>query len=96
MNFYDIIMNRRSVRSFKDQKVPQQVIEELIDAANNAPSGGNIQPLSIIIIQDDEARKQLAQFLDGSPWIKNSPLTLIFCLDFYRVKKCLTDFVDLM
>jgi nitroreductase len=87
MNFYDIIMKRRSVRSFKDQKVPQQVIEELIDAVNNAPSGGNIQPLSIIIIQSDESRKELAQFLDGQPWVKNAPLSLIFCIDFYRVKK---------
>jgi nitroreductase len=87
MNFYEILMKRRSVRSFKDQKVPQQIIEELTDAANNAPSGGNIQPLSIIIIQDNEARKQLAQFLDGQPWVQNAPLSLLFCIDFYRVKK---------
>lgn len=87
MNFYEILMKRRSVRNFKDQKVPQQIIEELADVANNAPSGGNIQPLSIIIIQDEEARKQLAQFLDGQPWVQNAPLTLIFCIDFYRVKQ---------
>ncbi|MFX0073783.1 MAG: nitroreductase family protein [Candidatus Hermodarchaeota archaeon] len=87
MSFYNIMMKRRSVRSFKDQKIPQQIIDELTDVANNAPSGGNFQPLSIIIIQDDESRKQLSKFLDGQPWVQNAPLSLIFCIDFNRMKK---------
>ena len=52
MNFYDIIMKRRSVRDFKDQAVPEHIINDLLDAANNAPSGGNIQPISIIVVRE--------------------------------------------
>jgi FMN reductase [NAD(P)H] len=87
MSLYEIMMKRRSVRNFKDQNIPEDIISKLLDVANNAPSAGNIQPISIIIVQEKERRKELAGLLDGFPWIKNAPLTLIFCIDFYRVKK---------
>lgn len=87
MDLYDLLMKRRSVRNFKDQPVPEDVIEKLIDAANNAPSGGNIQPVSIIIVQNAESRKKLAEINEDQPWIKNAPLSMIFCLDLYRIKK---------
>ena len=54
MNLYDLMMKRRSARNFKDQQIPENVIEQLLDAANNAPSGGNIQPISIILVQEAE------------------------------------------
>lgn len=87
MDLHDLLMKRRSVRNFKDQPVPEDVIEKLIDAANNAPSGGNIQPLSIILVQDPDARKKLAEINEDQPWIKNAPLSMIFCIDFHRTKK---------
>jgi len=40
MNLHEIMIKRRSVRNFKDQKIPENVINELLDAVNNAPSGG--------------------------------------------------------
>lgn len=96
MNLYDLMMKRRSVRAFKDQEISESVIEQLVDAANQAPTGGNIQPLSIILVRHPEGRKKLAELSGGQPWVRNAPLTMIFCLDFYRVKKwaelCQTDF----
>jgi nitroreductase len=87
MDLYDLMMKRRSIRNFKDQEIPEHIISELLDAANNAPSGGNIQPLSIILVQEAESRKELAEIVGDQPWVKNAPLSMVFCLDFYRVKK---------
>ena len=87
MNTYDLIMKRRSVRNFKDEKVPADVIEKLMDAANNAPTGGNMQPLSIIVVQKDKDREKLSQLVGKQPWVKNAPLSMIFCLDYHRLKK---------
>jgi nitroreductase len=96
MDLYDTMMKRRSVRAFHDQEIPEPMIGKLLDVANNAPSGGNIQPLSIILVRGQEGREKLAQLAGGQPWVKNAPLSMIFCLDFYRVKKwadlCHTDF----
>ncbi|MGB7063070.1 MAG: nitroreductase family protein [Candidatus Zixiibacteriota bacterium] len=87
MNLYDLMMKRRSARNFKNQKIPENVIEQLLDAANNAPSGGNIQPISIILVQQAGARKELAKMVGDQPWVKNAPLSMIFCIDFYRLKR---------
>ena len=87
MNLYDIMMKRRSVRIFKDQEIPDSLIEQLLDVANQAPSGGNIQPLSIILVRSSEGRKKLAELAGGQPWVSHAPLSMIFCLDFCRVKK---------
>ena len=87
MDLYDLLMKRRSARNFKDQEIPEKVIEQLVDAANNAPSGGNIQPISIILVQEAEARKELAKMVGDQPWVKHAPLSMIFCIDFHRLKK---------
>ena len=87
MDLYGLIMKRRSARNFRDKEIPEKVIEQLVDAANNAPSGGNIQPISIILVQEAEARKELARMVGDQPWVKNATLSMIFCIDFNRLKK---------
>jgi nitroreductase len=84
---YEMMMKRRSVRAFMDREVPEPLIDQLIDAANQAPSGGNIQPLSIIVVRSAEGRKKLSELNGGQPWVKNAPLSMVFCLDFFRLKK---------
>jgi nitroreductase len=96
MNLYDLMMKRRSVRVFKDQEIPESMIEKLLDAAIHAPSGGNIQPLSLILVRSIEGKKKLAELAGGQPWVRNAPLSMLFCIDFYRIKKwaemCQTEF----
>jgi nitroreductase len=80
-------MRRRSVRNFKDDDVPGDVVEKLLAAANNAPTGGNMQPLSIIVVREAERRARLGEMVGSQPWVKNAPLSMIFCLDFRRLKR---------
>ncbi len=56
-----LIKNRRSVRFFKKDDVPDEIIQKLIDLAHWAPSGMNAQPWKFVVIKDkkliDEIRK---------------------------------------
>ncbi|MHA2182834.1 MAG: nitroreductase family protein [Promethearchaeota archaeon] len=81
------MIKRRSVRVFKNQKIGEEIIDRLLDSANNCPSGGNIQPISIITVKSDEGRDKLGNLIGSQPWVKNAPLSMIFCIDFYRIKK---------
>jgi nitroreductase len=94
---YELLMKRRSVRAFQDREVPAPLVEQLIEAANRAPSGGNIQPLSIVVVTSAEGRRKLFELSGGQPWVKNAPLSMLFCLDFFRLKKwaemCQTSFL---
>lgn len=87
MDTYEMMMNRRSIRNFSDSKISDDIIDRLLEAANNAPSGGNIQPLSIILVEDKNKRNKLTEIVGHQPWVANAPLSMIFCIDFNRVKQ---------
>jgi nitroreductase len=84
---YDVIMRRRTVRSFLDAPVEEEKVQQLLEAAIQAPSGGNIQPISIIRIEKPEGRDKLAKLAVNQPWVAKAPLCLLFCIDFHRTGK---------
>jgi len=54
MNVKDAIEKRKSIRKFKEKEVPDEVINEVIDAARRAPSGHNLQPWHFIVVKSKE------------------------------------------
>ena len=50
MDVYEAVTTRRAVRGFTDQPVPREVLERVLTAAGNAPSGSNIQPWNIYVV----------------------------------------------
>lgn len=87
MDLYNLLMSRRSVRHYEDRAIPREIVEELLDVSVHAPSGGNIQPLSVIAVQDPGRKEELSRAVGRQPWVKNAPLCLVFCIDFSRVKQ---------
>lgn len=80
----ELIRERRSIRKFKPQKVPIQEIEELLEAARWAPSGGNAQPLRFIIVTEREtieALKMVSPGLFGEP-----PAIIVMCFNKDRIQ----------
>jgi nitroreductase len=50
-DFYELIKSRKSIRQFKKQPVPKDVIERLLVAAMHAPSGKNRQNWKFFVVQ---------------------------------------------
>jgi len=61
MNVFDVIKKRRSVRDFKLDSIPEDVLNKILDAGRLAPSAHNSQNWKFIIIREGEKRKQLAK-----------------------------------
>ncbi len=87
MDLFETMMKRRSIRNFEDRPVPPELKAELLRAACSAPSGGNIQPLAVITVEGESGRETLSEMVGHQPWVKNAPLSLVFCVDFHRVKR---------
>lgn len=51
-SFWEVIKNRRSVRRFKPDPVPEEHLLKMVDAARMAPCSGNEQPWKFILIRD--------------------------------------------
>lgn len=77
----EAIEQRRSIRRFKPDPVPEEVIDALLDSARLAPSGCNAQPWRFKVVKDDESKHRLAQAAYDQPFIAAAPVVLVCCAD---------------
>src|SRR3990170_5403479 len=70
MDIFEAINPQRARRRLKPDPVPDELIWKLLDAAVRAPSGGNRQPWSFIVIRDPDTKKKLAEYYLDS-WTKS-------------------------
>jgi nitroreductase len=52
MNIREAIRTRRTIRKYKQERIPPEVLEELVDGARLAPSATNRQPLEYLAVED--------------------------------------------
>jgi len=81
MELSEAIKGRRSIRTFKNQNVPDKMIDKLIDAARWAPSAGNIQPWEFVIITKPTVKKKLAQAALNQTHVEEAPVVIVVCAD---------------
>ena len=55
------ILNRRSMRNFKDKPVPEPLIKRILEAGRFAPSGGNTQPWKFAVVTDKAFLNELEE-----------------------------------
>jgi len=82
----ELLLTRSSCRSFEDKPIPDDVLEYVLDAGVHAPTGGNLQPYSIIKIKDNKVNTKLAEMC-FQDFIGQAPVNLLFCIDWYRLKR---------
>ena len=58
-SFWDVVKNRRSVRKYKSNPIPDEHINKIIDAARMAPTSGNQQPWKFLVIKEKNQIKAL-------------------------------------
>ena len=54
MDVYRAILKRRTIRIFKDKKIPKGILKRLANAGRLAPSARNLQPLEYLVINDSK------------------------------------------
>src|SRR5690554_609453 len=81
MNLSDAIKARRSVRNFRLDPVPENIINEMLEAARLAPSGGNAQTHCFGVVTDSELKGKLAKAACNQMWIVSAPVIFACCAD---------------
>ncbi len=61
MDLYNVMRTTFAAREFTDDPLPDEVLSRIFDNARFAPSGGNRQGAHIIVVRDQEIRRQLAE-----------------------------------
>ncbi len=60
MNVLEVIYNCRAMRRLDSREVPEELLVKLIDTANQAPSGSNMQNGRWLVVRDPKIKKKLA------------------------------------
>jgi nitroreductase len=60
MGLFDVMYHCRAMRRLDSKEVPEEILIKLIDAANQAPSGSNMQNGRWIIVRDAAVKQQMA------------------------------------
>lgn len=83
------LMGRRSVRSYKPDQVPEDVLEQILKAGEYAPSGMGRQSAVMVVVQDPEIKKTLSRINasimgnDGDPFY-GAPTVIVVLADSER------------
>jgi len=77
MDVFDAIRWRRSVRSYvSEAKIDEWKLNRLLEAARLAPSGKNRQKTRLIVIQDEERKRRLADLCHHQKFVAEAPLVI--------------------
>jgi nitroreductase len=86
MDAMEAILSRRSTRKYKPEAVPKELMDELLNAAMNAPSAGNEQPWYFIVIQNRKILDEIPKFHPFANCLKESPQAIVVCADLKLLK----------
>jgi len=75
------IVDRRSVRSYLPQPVPEDQLLRLIESARIAPSGSNTQPWRFIVIREASQRAAVTRACHDQKWMLEAPVHIACVAD---------------
>ncbi len=84
MECLEAIEGRRSIRRFKDSAVGKEVIKELLRAAQNAPSAGNLQARDFVIVSDKRIKEQLTKAALDQSFVEQAPIVIVVVANIER------------
>jgi nitroreductase len=82
MDLMEAMLTRRSVRQWTSEPVSDEQLEQLVEAAARAPSGGNTQPWAFVVIRDETRLKRLRAAAPGVAG--RATAVVLICLDKQR------------
>jgi len=87
LEFFEVIKLRRSTRAFMDERVSEEDIVKLLEAARLAPSAGNIQPWVFVVVRDADIKRRISEAALHQSFISKAPVVIVVCADLDRSKQ---------
>ena len=85
MELTEAIKTRRSVRRFTNKPVEDELIKQIIELGNLAPSAGNLQPRDFVVVKNQETKDKLTQAALNQKFISQASHVIVICANMKRV-----------
>lgn len=83
------LLAHRSIRRYRPDPVPDDVLRRVLEAGVRASSSGNMQAYSIVVTRDRALRERLHAPHMGQDMVLEAPVLVTFCSDFHRMRRWL-------
>ena len=83
----DTIFNHRSIRKYKSDPIPENILNQILEAGSRASTTGNMQVYSMIVTTDAGLSEKLWDAHFRQDMVKEAPVHITFCADFNRFNK---------
>jgi nitroreductase len=77
----EAIEKRYSVRHYKDQPVEDDKLAEVLEAAQLAPSGCNLQPWKVVVVRDRAVIGSMVHAIGGQQFVEQAPVLIVACMN---------------
>jgi nitroreductase len=74
---HDFIYKRRSIRKYKPDPVPDELVTETLKAAMAAPSANNARPWAFVVVRDPETRRALSNVHQYARMAADAPVVIV-------------------
>jgi nitroreductase len=79
MSILKVIKERRSVRGYRPDPIPEEVLLRVLDAARFSPSGKNLQPWKFILVREETLKQRLVEASGSQSFIAEAPVVIVAC-----------------
>jgi nitroreductase len=82
MDAIEVLKTRRSVRAYKAEPVPREIIEDIIDCGRLAATAVDIQPWEFVVVTEPARLRRIADITDYGKFIADAPAcVVVLCQD---------------
>ena len=78
MEFLELAKKRYSCRAYKSDPVEKEKLQQVLEAAQQAPTACNLQPFQLIVIHT-KGREEELRHIYNSSWFTQAPLVICAC-----------------
>ncbi len=82
----EVLNNHVSCRQFKEQDINDDMLMTILNAARRSPTSSNMQTYSIVVVRNQDVKKELAVLTGGQKHVESCPVFLAFCADITRLQ----------
>ena len=79
LDFLKLAERRRSVRAYKPEAVPEELLQQVLEAGRLAPSACNKQPWRFIVVRNETNRRSLGAAY-AREWFWKAPVVIVVCI----------------
>ena len=81
MDVYEAVRTRLTVREFKPDPVPDEVVQKMLRAVQWAPSSRNRQPWRLVVVRDKDTLRKIGSIASSGRFVADAPMAIAVAME---------------